>query len=159
MVCVCICIALMVIDFYFIIKHFRFERVNIILLAAISGILTADFSSGFVHWAADTWGSVDLPIVGKVRKACFILIGFRNVFHIFQNFLRPFREHHIDPTSITRHDFIETNGDNFMVVLPVLFKLTWDFATKSDADIQITFATSAYLYLCVIFVAMTNQVS
>ncbi|CRL01521.1 CLUMA_CG014214, isoform A [Clunio marinus] len=138
-ICVYTCIALMIINFYLIIKHFRFDRLSAVIFSAVCGILTADFGSGFVHWAADTWGSIELPIVGK-------------------NFLRPFREHHIDPTSIIRHDWIETNGDNFMVALPILGKLTWILFTSSRSEIQMEYPFCAYLFLCSIFVAVTNQI-
>lgn len=77
---------------------------------------------------------------------------------LFQNFLRPFREHHIDPTSITRHDFIETNGDNFMVTIPFLGRMVWDFVTLPNEEVQNKFAWNCYVFLLAIFVAMTNQV-
>jgi len=83
----------------------------------------------------------------------------KNLSFAFQNFLRPFREHHIDPTSITRHDFIETNGDNFMVAIPVLSKLTWDFLTLPEVEMQQKFVWNCYWFLLAIFVAMTNQVN
>ncbi len=103
------------------------------------GIIAADFLSGIVHWGADTWGSVDMFLIGK-------------------NLLRNFREHHIDPTAITRHDFIETNGDNFTVTVPYLFITAYRFYTYSTQDIMDIYNWNCFIFILSIYVAATNQV-
>jgi len=69
--------------------------------AAVLGYVLADLLSGLVHWLFDTWWTERTPLVGR-------------------SFVRPFREHHTDPASITRHDWVETNGNNCLGSLPLL---------------------------------------
>lgn len=56
----------MLLDLYLIIRHFRTDKAALVVMAGLAGILTADFGSGLVHWAADTWFSVEVPVLGKV---------------------------------------------------------------------------------------------
>lgn len=63
----------MTVNLLFILIRLKLENLSTILVAALGGIVTADFGSGLVHWAADTWGSVDMPILGKVCKVNFYL--------------------------------------------------------------------------------------
>jgi ubiquitin-conjugating enzyme E2 variant len=69
--------------------------------ALAAGAIAADFVSGLVHWAADTWGRDSLPFIGP-------------------RFLRPFRIHHVNPEDILERDFIDCNGDVALLACPVL---------------------------------------
>jgi ubiquitin-conjugating enzyme E2 variant len=85
-----------------IIRHIdRLSSVLWLATALLFGYVLADFASGVVHWLADRYGTTETWLFGE-------------------NFVRSFREHHRDPLAITRHDFITTNGDSCLFVVPVL---------------------------------------
>jgi hypothetical protein len=67
----------------------------------VMGAFGADFVSGLVHWAADTWGRETLPVIGR-------------------RLLRPFRVHHVNPDDFLRRRFLDVNGDVALIVIPFL---------------------------------------
>lgn len=131
--------SLFFVDLICVVHHIDMAECSTIILSAVMGILTVDFFSGLVHWSADTFGSVELPILGK-------------------NFIRPFREHHIDPTAITRHDFIEVNGDNFMLCVPKLAHISYQYAMLGDEALRDTYAWHWFWLLAACYTAYTNQI-
>jgi hypothetical protein len=95
--------------------------------------LATDLLSGMLHWACDSFGSVNTPLVGN-------------------SFIRPFREHHDDPNAMTRHDFIETHGASCFAALPFLL-----VATLITLDTTITFYIEGFLLSLAIGGLATNQ--
>jgi ubiquitin-conjugating enzyme E2 variant len=103
-------------------------------LTGLTGYLAADFISGFVHWAGDTIGDEATPFLGK-------------------NFVTPFRHHHVDPKDISRHDFIETNGNNCIVVVAPLL-VAYLLMPGRPGILFFACALMAFLSL---FIVATNQ--
>ncbi len=73
----------------------------VIVGLVLAAYALADLLSGIVHFLLDNFGSPDTPVIG-------------------QKFVKPFRDHHVDPMEMTRGDFIAVNGDNVFACLPVL---------------------------------------
>lgn len=112
-----------------------------ILVAQFAAMMFADFAGGLVHWGCDTWGSLNSPFVGN-------------------SFIRSFREHHVDPYAITRHDWIETNGDTCMLTVPIMAYIATQtglpFIPEENCTLYKFFAT--FLVFTAFWVAMTNQI-
>ena len=73
-------------------------------VALVAGLCAADAASGLVHWAADTWGRDDCPVIGP-------------------RLLVPFRVHHVNPDDFLRRRFAETNGEAACLAVPLLVAL------------------------------------
>jgi ubiquitin-conjugating enzyme E2 variant len=72
-----------------------------VLASALAAYAASDLLSGLVHFLFDNFGSPTTPVIG-------------------QKFVKPFREHHVDPMAMTHGDFVAVNADNFFACLPVL---------------------------------------
>jgi TMEM189-like protein len=73
----------------------------LIALAIPLGVVGGDFVSGIVHWAADTYGSEETPLIGP-------------------SLVKPFRLHHIYPRDICTHGLVELTGNVCILAVPVL---------------------------------------
>jgi len=78
-------------------------------VAVLAGVYAADLASGLLHWAFDTWFSVDLTAVRRM--------------------VAKVREHHIYPGRIFKYSFIDDAGTLSWIALPVLAPLfVWALA-------------------------------
>jgi len=62
------------------------------LFGGLLGVLAADCFTGGVHWACDTWGDEETPLVGA-------------------GLIADFREHHRDPEAMLAHSWVVVNGE------------------------------------------------
>lgn len=81
-------------------------------VAVALALPAADFLSGLIHWAGDTWGRATSRWVGP-------------------RFLVPFRYHHLHPRAMLASRFVTTNGDSALassVILAAAFLIPFPSA-------------------------------
>jgi hypothetical protein len=106
------------------------------ILPLFVGYIGADFFSGLVHFLGDTFGTEETPILG-------------------QSFIKPFREHHVNPKGMTEHDFVETSGNNCIVSIPFLLLVYYLVDIKSSL---FHYSFYSFFSFLMISVFITNQI-
>lgn len=104
-------------------------------ILAFLGYLIADLVSGLVHFLADNFAEADTPVIGPA-------------------FVRPFREHHSDPLLITKHGFVEANGNNVLVSLPVVAAVLWWLPIGAS---RWTTLAGGFVFFFIFAIFLTNQ--
>ena len=100
-----------------------------IIVAALLGMAAADLGTGLVHWAGDTFGDEDSPLLGP-----YLISGFR--------------EHHVDPMRIVSHGFVEVSGANALAITPLalpIAALAPDVAASPWAAAGVAFLSAGAL--------------
>jgi ubiquitin-conjugating enzyme E2 variant len=125
----------LVLTAYNIYGHVTHENAWVLGVALMLAMVLSDLFSGLVHWGADTWGSLETPLLGKT-------------------IIRSFREHHLDPLAITRHDFIEASGDNHMAIALPLMLLAF---TPIERGNNVELFMIVFLACTCFWVCLTNE--
>lgn len=102
------------------------------------GWLAGDWITGFVHWLCDTYGDENMPVFG-------------------QSIIHPFREHHTSPRAICEHDFIETNGNAFLLGVTLLVPMILVMAFSKTGDVLAP-AFGIFFIFMATFSILANQV-
>lgn len=102
--------------------------------AVLVGYLLADLIAGTAHWIADRHFAPTTPLLGPLL-------------------IVPFRAHHDDAESISRHDFFEVSGNNALATTPVALGL---LALPTPGSLGSAFVAVCGLSLTAALVA-TNQ--
>jgi ubiquitin-conjugating enzyme E2 variant len=105
-----------------------------LILTGLTAYVASDVLTGIAHWSGDT-------------------LGHEGVWFFGPHFIRPFREHHVDQKAITRHDFIETNGNNCIGVSGALAAA---FAWLPDRE-SFGFFAATFVAFVSLFMVATNQ--
>jgi len=103
---------------------------------ALLGLVFADFVTGLVHWAADTYCDESTPVIGR-------------------SLVKPFRVHHVRPLEICEHGIVETVGNTCILAAPLL-ALLLALAAYSEAPAFVAFAAFTAVVTVGVTVA-TNQ--
>ncbi len=77
-----------------------------VALGLAVGVLSADFTSGALHWFCDRFFRTDTPLLGRLL-------------------IQPFRDHHVDPQGIVRHGLLELHGNSCIPVIAFLAVARW----------------------------------
>jgi hypothetical protein len=117
-------------------RLYELDQLWLVALAIPLGIIGGDFISGIVHWAADTYGSEDMRVIGP-------------------SLVKPFRLHHIYPRDICTHGLVETTGNVCILAVPALSGFLCLMWFKPDS-VVLAFSAVSFALMAAATVA-TNQ--